>query len=246
MRSSDRAEGRWRGSQTDVARGACADMWGGTVADGGGETVAKTVDDLFEGKRATKGAAERDAEVEVGHRQHRGHAEAAQAGDDVLPAEPDHEQADGRRRTGSKTSKKRRVAPGHFLGQGGEEQVIVTAGGNRGADENAVGEEGRGDFLEEQQGMAGFAGDNIDQGGEGEAGEANSAQDHPGVFQPAGASAGGRRRDTERARVRHWFDPNGSLFTSLTQIWRLRQTWRRFCPAYSECVLGSQSTYGGP
>ena len=89
--------------------------------------------------------------------------------------------------------------------------MVVTARRDGAADEDAVDEECRGDFLEEQQRMAGFARHHVDQGGDREPGQADAAQDHQRAFErierapfqmPIGCEDDGDGHGTRRSRQR--------------------------------------------
>src|SRR5215471_17721105 len=146
------------------------------------ETVAQAVHQLLDRKQSDKNPAYRDRRIEGGNRRHRGHAEAGKAAQEIQPTEideaeryPEHDETRGYLHDSPR-------CPNQRVCDGGEIEVIVAPGGDRGAGEDRVNEEGRGHLLQPQPGPADLARDDVEDDGRAKAEQQQAAQHHQHGF----------------------------------------------------------------
>src|ERR1700674_3631613 len=148
------------------------------------EAVAAAVDQLLDGKQENQYAGHGGRRVERRYRGHRGEPVAAKTPQIVAIPEVDetggdHEDNhtnddlhDQPRRAVQRVGKRRQV------------EVIIAPGCNRGADEDAVDEKPRRDFLEPEPGKTDRARDDVACDRNGEAEQRDTAQDHQDQLEP--------------------------------------------------------------
>ena len=147
------------------------------------EPVSQAVDDLLEAEQRHQRAAQRNRRVEIGDRQHRRHPEAAEAGQEILPAVDDDKEPD-RHDDGAVEHLEKAARPRtHRLRHRRELQVIAAPRRDRRPDEDAVDEESRRHFLWPQQWMSDHSRHHVEQRRRGETDEANAAEPHQHAFE---------------------------------------------------------------
>ena len=105
---------------------------------------------------------QRDRGIERGDRRVRRQAETAKAPEIVEVAEPDQAERDAEHHEADDDLDDQARRAVHRLGDRGQIEMIVAAGGDRGADEDRIDEQRRGDLLQPQPGTADRARDDVE------------------------------------------------------------------------------------
>jgi len=108
---------------------------------------------LFDRKHRDQHAGERYRRIKRGDRRAGRQPEAAKAPQVVDIAEPDQAERDAEHDDAMMISTISRGVPCSRLGDRGQVQMIVAAGGDRGTNEDRIDEQGGGDLLQPQPGI---------------------------------------------------------------------------------------------
>ncbi len=167
------------------------------------ETIAAAIDKLLDHEQRDQETAQRDRRIKRGDRRHRRHAEGGKAAQEIEVTKINETERDAEHdHAGGDLDHQAGPAVQHFR-QRREIEMIVAAGGDGGADKDRIDEEGRGDLLQPEPGMADLAGDDIQDHRGAETEQQYAAPDHQHDLEPiqrrplqrgaAASSPGGRQ-----------------------------------------------------
>ena len=148
------------------------------------KSVADAVDQLLDREQRDQHSGQRDRRVQRGDRRARRQAETAKPPQIVEVAEPDQAERDAENRDTNDDLDDQARRAMHRLGNRGQIQVIVAAGGDGGADEDGVDEERGGRLLQPQPGMTDGPRDDVAGHKQREAETQHAANDHQCQFEP--------------------------------------------------------------
>ena len=148
------------------------------------KSVCDAVDQLLDREQRDQQPGERNRRIERGDRRARRQPETAEAPEIVDVAEPDQAKRDAENHEADDDldDQPRRAVQG--FRDRGQVEMIVAAGGDRGANENRIDEQRGGDFLQPQPGMADGARDDVARHRQRKAETQHPAKDHQDQFEP--------------------------------------------------------------
>src|ERR1700719_5382001 len=117
------------------------------------KSFADAIDQLFDREQRDQRAGERYRRVKRGDRRAGRQPEAAKAPQIIDIAEPDQAERDAEHDDADDDLDDQPRRPVQRLGDRGQVQMIVAAGGDRGTNEDRVDEQGGGDLLQPQPGI---------------------------------------------------------------------------------------------
>ena len=126
----------------------------------------------------------RNRRIERGDRRARRQPETAETPEIVDIAEPDQAERHAEHHDADDDLDDQARRAVHRLGDRGQIEMIVAAGGDRGADEDRIDEQRGGDLLQPQPGMADGARDDVGRHRQREAETQHAAQHHQDQFEP--------------------------------------------------------------
>ena len=125
------------------------------------KSLGDAVHQLLDRKQPDQQSGERDSRIERGNRRPRRQAETPKTSEVVDVAKPDQAKchAENNDADNDLDDQARRAVQG--IGDRGEVEMIIAAGGDRGADENSIDEQRGSYFLQPQPGMADGSRDDV-------------------------------------------------------------------------------------
>ncbi len=147
------------------------------------EAVPPAIDDLLEAEERDERAGNGDDGVEIGDRQHRGHAIGREPRKKIEPAIPDHAQSHGEHDEPRQDLDGKAWAPFEMIRDSGQIEMVIAPAGDARADEDAVDEASRRHLLQRQHGMAQRPRQDVDERRAGEAQKRRAAKQHQQLLQ---------------------------------------------------------------
>src|SRR5262249_22452047 len=158
------------------------DMRRGVEGLGVLETVAQTVDQLFDREQSNKNATDRDRGVEGRNRSHRGHSEAGKATQEIQTTEIDETERDAEHDEPRRDLHNAPRSANQRVCYRGQIEMIVAPRRDRCAGEDRVNEESRRDLLQPQPWPADVARDDVKDDGGAKAEQQETTKEHQHGF----------------------------------------------------------------